>query len=148
MGAGPVKISTSATSEREHEQCTWRPRALSLSNRAKTVTLASSYVWITLLFDHVVMHFQFVWQWKTHPFLQNLKQHCQKCWPPGWLSVKMTRGSERVNNLRCAGLLCCSHQGNLPICYLSVADWSAGKKETNRGACSVSKIEGGRGFGA
>ena len=80
----PVKISTSATSEREQEQCTWQRRALSLSNRTKTVTLAPSYVWITLLFDHVVLHFEFVWQWKTHPFLQNLKQHCQKCWPPGW----------------------------------------------------------------
>ena len=96
MGAGPVKISTRTTTEREQEQCTWRRRALSLSNHTKTVTLAPSYVWITLLFDHVVLHFEFVWQWKTHPFLQNLKQHCQKCWPPGWLSVKIPRGSERV----------------------------------------------------
>ena len=60
MGTGPEKISTNATFEREHEQCTQRRQALSLSNRRKTVTLAPSYVWITLLFDHVVLHFEFV----------------------------------------------------------------------------------------
>ena len=41
MGAGPVKISTRATSEREHEQCTWRCRALSLSNRATLREMSS-----------------------------------------------------------------------------------------------------------
>ena len=56
---GPVKISTSGVGAgREHKQ--WRRRALSLSNRAKTLTLAPSYVWNSLLFDHVVLHFEFV----------------------------------------------------------------------------------------
>ena len=58
---GPVKISTSGVgASRDRGNTSSDGRALSLSNRAKTFTLAPSYVWNSLLFDHLVLHFEFV----------------------------------------------------------------------------------------
>ena len=53
----PVKSSTSGVAA--GTQAVTAPGAFAFRG-SKTVTLAPSYVWIPLLFDHVVFHFEFV----------------------------------------------------------------------------------------